>query len=82
MKGVFKTINFVTTMVLHYDKENKEIIIYNSTKHFHSSFTHTLLSFVFLKYLIAPNILYFNQKSRKKESHHYTNQTNTNIMIS
>jgi hypothetical protein len=36
----------VTTLVLHYDKQNKEIIIYNNNnKHFHSSFTHTLLQF-------------------------------------
>jgi hypothetical protein len=30
-------------LLLHFDKQNKEIIIYNSNKHFHSSFTHTLL---------------------------------------
>jgi hypothetical protein len=29
----------VTTLFLHFDKQNKEIIIYNSNKHFHSSFT-------------------------------------------
>jgi hypothetical protein len=47
--GVFKTINFVNTLVLQYGKQNKEIIIYNSNKHFHSSFTHTLLQFCFSK---------------------------------
>jgi hypothetical protein len=45
----FSKISFVTTLVLHYDKQNKEIIIYNSNKHFHSSFTHTLLPFCFSK---------------------------------
>jgi hypothetical protein len=42
-------ISFVTTLVLHFDKQNKEIVIYNSNKHFHSSFTHTLLPFCFSK---------------------------------
>ena len=36
--------------------------------------SHTLsYHFVFLKYLIAPDIL---SKKLKKESHHYMNQTN------
>jgi hypothetical protein len=35
----FSKISFVTTLFLHFDKQNKEIIIYNSNKHFHSSFT-------------------------------------------
>jgi hypothetical protein len=39
----------VTTLVLHFDKQNKEIVIYNSNKHFHSSFTHSLLPFCFSK---------------------------------
>ena len=71
MTGVFKTISFVTTLVLHYDKQNKEIIIYNSNKHFHSSFTHTLLPFFFLKYLIAPDILYLIKKAEKRISSLY-----------
>jgi hypothetical protein len=74
--GVFKTINFVTTLVLQYDKQNKEIIIFNSNKHFHSSFTHTLTILFFKKKLIAPDILYLIKKKMKKASDQYMKQTN------
>jgi len=56
----------VTTLVLHYDKQNKEIIIYNSNKHVHSSFTHTLLPFCFSKILNCSWHFVLNQKRWKK----------------
>ena len=56
----------MTTLVLHFDKQNKEIIIYNSNRHFHSSFTHTLLPFCFSKIFDCSWHFVLNQKSWKK----------------
>jgi L-lactate permease len=76
------TLSFVTTLVLHFDKQNKEIIIYNSNKHFHSSFTHTLLPFCFSKIFDCSWHFVLNQKSWKKNLITIWIKQTKNIMIS
>jgi hypothetical protein len=78
----FSKISFVTTLVLHFDKQNKEIIIYNSNKHFHSSFTHTLLPFCFSKIFDCSWHFVLNQKSWKKNLITIWIKQTKNIMIS